>query len=55
MLGQLDYVQHVQSTDEFRWNLHEDDKHSVISLFLALIHVDAPMNNNKLWKGSTKN
>jgi hypothetical protein len=39
--------------DEFRWNLHENGKFSVASLYNALIHPDVPLDkndNNMLWK-----
>jgi hypothetical protein len=39
--------------DEFRWNLHENGKFSVASLYNALIQPDVPLDkndNNMLWK-----
>jgi hypothetical protein len=39
--------------DEFRWNLHENGKFSVASMYNALIQLDIPfdkVSNNRLWK-----
>jgi hypothetical protein len=39
--------------DEFRWNLHENGKFSVASMYNDLIQPDIPfdkVNNNRLWK-----
>jgi hypothetical protein len=39
--------------DEFRWNLHENGKFSVGSMYNALIQPDIPfdkVSNNRLWK-----
>jgi hypothetical protein len=39
--------------DEFRWNLHENGKFSVASMYNAFILSDVPIDsvgNNKLWK-----
>jgi hypothetical protein len=45
---------HLQTGhDEFRWNLYENDKFSVASMYNALILFDVPIDkisNNKLWK-----
>jgi hypothetical protein len=45
---------HLQTRhDQFRWNLHENDKFSVASMYNALILPDVPIDkisNNKLWK-----
>jgi hypothetical protein len=39
--------------EEFRWNLHENGKFSVASMYNALIQPDIPfdkVSNNRLWK-----
>jgi hypothetical protein len=45
---------HLQTGhDKFCWNLHENGKFLVPSMYNALIHPESPIdksNNNKLWK-----
>jgi hypothetical protein len=45
---------HLQTGhDEFHWNLHENDKFSIASMYNALIQPDLPsdkISNNKLWR-----
>jgi hypothetical protein len=37
--------------DEFRWNLHKNGEISVDSMYSALIHLNIPVDNNKMiWK-----
>jgi hypothetical protein len=39
--------------DEFRWNLHENGKFSVASMYNALVLPDVPIDkisNDKIWK-----
>jgi hypothetical protein len=46
-------IQLQDGHDEFRWNLHENGKISVASMYNALILPDVPIDkisNNKLWK-----
>jgi hypothetical protein len=51
LLERLAMVQLAQGTDDFRWNLHEDGKFSVDSMYKALVHSEVPVdNNNKIWK-----
>jgi hypothetical protein len=53
LLQRLANVHLQPGHDEFRWNLHENGKFSVASMYNALIHPDVPIdtpNNNKLWK-----
>jgi len=51
LLGRLALVQLTQGSDVFRWNLHENGKFSVESMYKALIHSDVPVDNNKnIWK-----
>jgi hypothetical protein len=53
LLQRLANVQLQAGPDEFRWNLHEDGKFSVRSMYNSLIHPDIPIDkhsNNKLWK-----
>ena len=37
-------------SDIFRWNLHENGKFSVDSMYRSLIQSDLPVDNKKLWK-----
>jgi hypothetical protein len=49
----LTNIQLQTGHDEFRWNLHENGKFSVASMYNALIRSDVSINkisNNKLWK-----
>jgi hypothetical protein len=43
---------HLQDgSDEFCWNLYDNGKNSVNTIYNALIQTDVPVdNNNKLWK-----
>ena len=51
LIGRLAMVQLSQGTDEFRWNLQENGKFSVDSMYRALVHSDVPVDNNKkIWK-----
>jgi hypothetical protein len=53
LLQRLASIQLQPGHDEFCWNLHENDKFSVASMYNALILPDVPINsisNNKLWK-----
>jgi hypothetical protein len=46
-------IQLQDGYDEFRWNLHENEKNYVASIYNALILPDVPIDkvsNNKLWK-----
>ena len=42
----LAMVQLSQGTDVFRWNLHENVKFSVNSIYRALVHQDVLVGNN---------
>ena len=47
----LAYIQLIDEHDEFRWNLTENGKFSVDSMYKALIHSQIPVNKNKhIWK-----
>jgi hypothetical protein len=53
LLQCLANIQLQPGHDEFRWNLHESGKFSVVSMYNALILPDVPIDsvsNNKLWK-----
>jgi hypothetical protein len=53
LLQHLANVQLQPGHDEFRWNLHENGKFLVASMYNALILPDVPIdsvNSNKLWK-----
>jgi hypothetical protein len=53
LLQCLANIQLQNGHDEFHWNLHENDKFSVASMYNALILPDVPIDkisNNKLWK-----
>ena len=45
-------IQLVEGHDEFRWNLHENGKFSVDSMYKALLHSEIPTyeNNKNIWK-----
>jgi hypothetical protein len=46
-------IQLEEGHNEFRWNLHENGKFSVASMYNALILLDVPIDkvsNDKLWK-----
>ena len=43
----LTSVQLTQDPDEFRWNLCENGKFSVDSMYRALLHSDVPVIDNK--------
>jgi hypothetical protein len=51
LLQRLANIQLQSGHDEFRWNLHENGKLTIASMYNALILPDAPINkisNNKL-------
>jgi hypothetical protein len=53
LLQCLANIQLQDGHDEFRWNLHENRKISVASMYNALILLDVPIDkvsNDKLWK-----
>jgi hypothetical protein len=53
LLQRLANIQLQPGHDKFRWNLHENGKFSVTSMYNALILPDVPIDsisNNKLWK-----
>jgi hypothetical protein len=51
LLQQLATVHLSPEPDEFRWNLHKNGEFSVDSMYNALIHLDVPVDNNKMiWK-----
>jgi hypothetical protein len=53
LLQRLANVHLQDGLDEFRWNLHENGKFSVDSMYNALIQPDIPIDkhsNDKLWK-----
>jgi hypothetical protein len=53
LLQRLANIQLQDGHDEFRWNLHENGKFSVASMYNALILPDVPIDkisNDKLWK-----
>ena len=45
-------IQLVDGHDEFRWNLHENGKFSVDSMYKVLLHSEIPTyeNNKNIWK-----
>ena len=47
LLGRLAMVQLTQGLDEFRWNLHENGKFSVDSMYRALVHSEVLVDNKK--------
>ena len=51
LLQRLASVHLTQGSDEFRWNLKENDKFSVDYMYKAFIQPDVPVdnNNNKIW------
>jgi hypothetical protein len=51
LLQCLAHVQLTNGKDIFRWNLHENGKFSVASMYNALISLDLPIyDNKKIWK-----
>jgi hypothetical protein len=53
LLQRLANIQLQPGHDEFCWNLHENGKFSIASMYNALILPDVPIkkiSNNKLWK-----
>jgi hypothetical protein len=53
LLQRLANIQLQPGHEEFRWNLHENGKFSVASMYNALILPDVlidSVSNNKLWK-----
>jgi hypothetical protein len=51
LLQRLANIQLTNGKDEFRWNLHENGKFSVASMYNALILSDLPVyDNKKIWK-----
>src|SRR5438105_208673 len=50
LIGRLALVQLTQGSNEFCWNLHENGKFSVDSMYRALIHSAVSVDNNKnIW------
>jgi hypothetical protein len=47
LLQRLAHVQLTEGKDEFHWNLHENGKFSVASMYNALILPDLPVLDNK--------
>jgi hypothetical protein len=44
-------VQLSKVADDFIWNVHESGKFSLDFMYTALVHSDAPVDNNKkIWK-----
>jgi hypothetical protein len=53
LLLQLANIHLKPGHDEFRWNLHENGKFLVASMYNVLIQLDLPIDkisNNRLWK-----
>jgi hypothetical protein len=53
LLLRLTNIQLQMGPNEFRWNLYENGKFSVASMYNALIQLDLPVDkisNNRLWK-----
>jgi hypothetical protein len=50
LLQRLALVQLTQGADGFHWNLHENVKFSVDSMYKVLIQPDVSVDNNKKWK-----
>jgi hypothetical protein len=53
LVQRLAHIHLQDGHDEFRWNLHENSKFSVASMYNALIQPDMPIDkisHNKLWK-----
>ena len=48
LLAWLRSVQLTQCHDEFRWNLCENGKFSVDSMYRALVHSDVLVDDNKI-------
>ena len=50
--GRLANIQLVDGQDEFRWNLHDNKKNYVDSMYKALLHSEIPTyeNNKNIWK-----
>jgi hypothetical protein len=47
LLQRLASIQLTDGKDEFQWNLHENGKFSVASMYNALISSDLPVLDNK--------
>ena len=43
-------IQLLGEPDKFRWNLHQNGKFTVKSMYDAMVHSDVPVDNRKLWK-----
>jgi hypothetical protein len=51
LLQRLANIQLTYRKDEFRWNLHENGKLLVASMYNALVETDLPVDRNKkTWK-----
>lgn len=51
LLSRLDLINLTQGQDVFRWNLTTSGYFTVDSMYRALLHLEIPMDNNKLiWK-----
>ena len=50
LLTRLEDIQLSGEPDIFRWNLHQNGKFSVKSMYDAMVHCDVPVDNRKLWK-----
>ena len=50
LLTRLEDIQLSDDPDTFRWNLHQNGKFSVKSMYDAMVHCDVPVDNRKLWK-----
>ena len=51
LISHLDSVNLTQGRDVFRWNLTTSGSYTIDSMYRALSHSEAPLNNNKLiWK-----
>uniref|UniRef100_A0A452XBT8 Reverse transcriptase zinc-binding domain-containing protein n=1 Tax=Aegilops tauschii subsp. strangulata TaxID=200361 RepID=A0A452XBT8_AEGTS len=50
LLTRLEDIQLSYEPDTFRWNLHQNGKFSVKSMYDAMVHCDVPVDNRKLWK-----
>jgi hypothetical protein len=51
LIQRMANIQLTTGKDIFQWNLHENDKFSVASMYNALILPDAPVyDNKKIWK-----
>jgi len=50
LLTRLEDIQLSGEPEVFRWNLHQNGKFSVKSIYDAMVHCDVPVDNRKLWK-----